>query len=54
MAQIAPGPFQSKRKPEKKAHSVEKKGKTEIGQKAYIFVIRNYQLFIHTNHKHPL
>lgn len=37
MAQIAPGPFQSKRKPEKKAHSVEKKGKTEIGQKAYLW-----------------
>ena len=37
MEQIAPGPFQSKRKREKKAHLVEKKGKTEKGQKAYLW-----------------
>ena len=37
MEQIAPGPFQSKWKREKKAHLVEKKGKTEKGQKAYLW-----------------
>ena len=37
MEQIVPGPFQSKRKTEKKAHSVEKKGKTEKGQKVYLW-----------------